>query len=57
MEKIIIFLLFINGLIIALNRALRNVNKLLDNYIDLREKIGKIKEHPSDSSDVPEENF
>lgn len=57
MEKIIIFLFIVNSLIIAIDKALSNVNKVLDNYIALRKKIAKIKNHPNGNSDDSEENF
>nr|WP_312985325.1 hypothetical protein [Clostridioides sp.] len=55
MERILIFLLFVNSFIIAITKALSNINKLLDNYIALKKKIDKIKEHPNGNSDAHED--
>jgi hypothetical protein len=57
LERILIFLLLVNSILIALTKALGNINNLLDNYIALKQKIDKIKRHPNGNSDVSEDNF
>nr|WP_312985770.1 hypothetical protein [Clostridioides sp.] len=52
MEQFLLILLLSNCILIAINKNLRNLLKLINYCIVIRKKLSKIKKHPNGDSDA-----